>query len=88
MYISLPVFCTFAWGEIIIILNDTIILSQSPFELLAQKMDDLYGDGGLLKEVVQAGDGPLVPEDSSILCMFKCILCLYPLSYLLCTYLI
>lgn len=30
-------------------------------------MDDILGDGGILKEVVQAGDGPPVPQNASVL---------------------
>ena len=29
-------------------------------------MQDILGDGGVLKEVVQAGDGPPIPRDSSV----------------------
>ncbi|XP_062309887.1 inactive peptidyl-prolyl cis-trans isomerase FKBP6 isoform X1 [Osmerus eperlanus] len=40
--------------------------TQSPFLRLGQHMQDILGDGGILKEVVQAGDGPPVPRDSSV----------------------
>lgn len=41
--------------------------SQSPFEHLRQRMSDILGDGGILKEVVHPGDGPPVPHSASIL---------------------
>ncbi|KAG7508799.1 hypothetical protein JOB18_024773 [Solea senegalensis] len=39
----------------------------SPFEHLRQQMDDLLGDEGILKEVVQPGVGPPVPQNASVL---------------------
>lgn len=30
-------------------------------------MSDVLGDGGILKEVVQAGEGPPVPYNASVL---------------------
>lgn len=30
-------------------------------------MDDVLGDGGILKEVVQPGQGPPVPQNASVL---------------------
>lgn len=30
-------------------------------------MDDVLGDGGILKEVVQPGEGPPVPQNASVL---------------------
>ncbi|XP_005725080.1 inactive peptidyl-prolyl cis-trans isomerase FKBP6 isoform X4 [Pundamilia nyererei] len=41
--------------------------SPSPFEQLRPRMNDIIGDGGILKEVVQPGDGPPVPENASVL---------------------
>ncbi|XP_044025758.1 inactive peptidyl-prolyl cis-trans isomerase FKBP6-like isoform X3 [Siniperca chuatsi] len=38
-----------------------------PFEQLSQQMNDVLGDGGILKEVVQPGDGPPVPQNASVL---------------------
>ncbi|XP_040920571.1 inactive peptidyl-prolyl cis-trans isomerase FKBP6 [Toxotes jaculatrix] len=39
----------------------------SPFEQLRQQMYDILGDGGILKEVVQAGEGPPIPQNASVL---------------------
>uniref|UniRef100_A0A4W5M1S7 Uncharacterized protein n=1 Tax=Hucho hucho TaxID=62062 RepID=A0A4W5M1S7_9TELE len=39
---------------------------QSPFHRLGQQMQDLLGDGGIQKEVVQPGEGLPVPRDSSV----------------------
>ncbi|AWP19850.1 putative inactive peptidyl-prolyl cis-trans isomerase FKBP6 isoform 2 [Scophthalmus maximus] len=39
----------------------------SPFEQLRQQMSDVLGDGGILKEVVQSGEGPPVPQNASVL---------------------
>lgn len=44
---------------------------QSPFNQLRQQMSDVLGDGGILKEVVQAGDGPPVPHNASVLSIAK-----------------
>ncbi|CAI5683396.1 unnamed protein product [Oreochromis niloticus] len=41
--------------------------SPSPFEQLRPRMNDIIGDGGILKEVVQPGEGPPVPENASVL---------------------
>ncbi|KAL0994506.1 hypothetical protein UPYG_G00123150 [Umbra pygmaea] len=40
--------------------------TQSPFHLLGQQMQDILGNGGILKEVIQPGQGPPVPRDSSV----------------------
>lgn len=34
-------------------------------------MNDIIGDGGILKEVVQPGEGPPVPENASVLSMYE-----------------
>ncbi|XP_060768461.1 inactive peptidyl-prolyl cis-trans isomerase FKBP6 [Neoarius graeffei] len=39
---------------------------QTPFQRLAQQMQDVLGDGGILKEVVHEGEGPLIPKDASV----------------------
>ncbi|CAK6962569.1 inactive peptidyl-prolyl cis-trans isomerase FKBP6 [Scomber scombrus] len=41
--------------------------TQSPFEQLRPQMNDVLGDGGILKEVVQLGEGPPVPQNASVL---------------------
>ncbi|XP_042246534.1 inactive peptidyl-prolyl cis-trans isomerase FKBP6 [Thunnus thynnus] len=41
--------------------------TPSPFEQLRQQMNDVLGDGGILKEVVQPGEGPPVPQNASVL---------------------
>ncbi|XP_037607132.1 inactive peptidyl-prolyl cis-trans isomerase FKBP6 isoform X1 [Sebastes umbrosus] len=41
--------------------------TPSPFDQLRQQMDDVLGDEGILKEVVQPGEGPPVPENASVL---------------------
>lgn len=41
--------------------------SASPFERLRLQMNDIYDDGGILKEVVQPGEGPPVPENASVI---------------------
>lgn len=41
-------------------------LKQRPFERLATQMQDILGDGGILKKVIQPGDGPPVPRDASV----------------------
>uniref|UniRef100_A0A3Q3SBT5 peptidylprolyl isomerase n=1 Tax=Mastacembelus armatus TaxID=205130 RepID=A0A3Q3SBT5_9TELE len=42
-----------------------------PFELLSQQMDDVLGDGGVLKQVVQPGEGPPVPQNASVLIRYS-----------------
>ncbi|TSL34525.1 Inactive peptidyl-prolyl cis-trans isomerase FKBP6 [Bagarius yarrelli] len=39
---------------------------QTPFQRLALQMQDILGDGGILKDVLREGEGPLVPRDASI----------------------
>ncbi|RVE56193.1 hypothetical protein OJAV_G00233580 [Oryzias javanicus] len=39
----------------------------SPFDLLQQRMTDVLGDGGILKEVLHPGEGPPVPRNASVL---------------------
>uniref|UniRef100_A0A3Q3SBQ1 peptidylprolyl isomerase n=1 Tax=Mastacembelus armatus TaxID=205130 RepID=A0A3Q3SBQ1_9TELE len=46
-------------------------LINSPFELLSQQMDDVLGDGGVLKQVVQPGEGPPVPQNASVLIRYS-----------------
>ncbi|XP_022621130.1 inactive peptidyl-prolyl cis-trans isomerase FKBP6 [Seriola dumerili] len=41
--------------------------NPSPFDHLRLQMDDISGDGGILKEVVQPGEGPPVPQNASVL---------------------
>ncbi|KAJ8275703.1 hypothetical protein COCON_G00074550 [Conger conger] len=47
---------------------------QSPFQRLAQQMQDILGDGGILKEVIQAGEGSPVPRDASVSIHFSAYL--------------
>ncbi|XP_048839827.1 inactive peptidyl-prolyl cis-trans isomerase FKBP6 isoform X3 [Brienomyrus brachyistius] len=44
---------------------------QSPFQRLALQMQDVSGDRGVLKEVIQNGEGQLVPMDASVLIHFS-----------------
>ncbi|XP_037541754.1 inactive peptidyl-prolyl cis-trans isomerase FKBP6 [Nematolebias whitei] len=46
-------------------------LTQSPFQQLRQQMLDILGDGGILKEVVQSGEGPPVPQNASVLMYYS-----------------
>ncbi|XP_026110588.1 inactive peptidyl-prolyl cis-trans isomerase FKBP6-like isoform X1 [Carassius auratus] len=39
---------------------------ETPFHRLAWQMRDILGDGGILKEVVHAGEGPPVPKHASV----------------------
>ncbi|XP_020570387.1 inactive peptidyl-prolyl cis-trans isomerase FKBP6 isoform X2 [Oryzias latipes] len=39
----------------------------TPFDLLQQRMDDVLGDRGVLKEVLHPGEGPPVPQNASVL---------------------
>ncbi|KAM4633745.1 inactive peptidyl-prolyl cis-trans isomerase FKBP6 [Polymixia lowei] len=41
--------------------------NQSPFGHLSLQMESIFGDGGILKEVVKPGEGPPVPKDASVL---------------------
>ncbi|XP_076613137.1 inactive peptidyl-prolyl cis-trans isomerase FKBP6 [Chaetodon auriga] len=41
--------------------------TPSPFEHLRRQMNDVLGDGGILKEVVQPGEGPPVPKNATVL---------------------
>ncbi|KAM4713108.1 inactive peptidyl-prolyl cis-trans isomerase FKBP6 [Anableps anableps] len=43
----------------------------SPFEQLSRRMYDILGDGGILKEVVQPGEGPPVPQNASVLMYYS-----------------
>lgn len=40
---------------------------QSPFDGLRLQMNDVLGDGGILKQVVQPGVGAPIPCDASVL---------------------
>nr|XP_057913456.1 inactive peptidyl-prolyl cis-trans isomerase FKBP6 isoform X2 [Doryrhamphus excisus] len=40
---------------------------KSPFENIRQQMDDIVGNGGILKEMVHPGEGPPVPQNASVL---------------------
>uniref|UniRef100_A0A3Q3WWT5 peptidylprolyl isomerase n=1 Tax=Mola mola TaxID=94237 RepID=A0A3Q3WWT5_MOLML len=41
--------------------------TPSPFDHLRRQMNDVLGDGGILKEVIQSGGGPPVPHNASVL---------------------
>ncbi|PWA27518.1 hypothetical protein CCH79_00000105, partial [Gambusia affinis] len=43
----------------------------SPFEQLSRQMYDILGDGGILKEVVQPGEGPPVPQNASVIMYYS-----------------
>ncbi|XP_014327714.1 inactive peptidyl-prolyl cis-trans isomerase FKBP6 isoform X1 [Xiphophorus maculatus] len=43
----------------------------SPFEQLSRRMYDILGDGGILKEVVQPGEGPPVPQNASVIMYYS-----------------
>nr|XP_046229996.1 inactive peptidyl-prolyl cis-trans isomerase FKBP6 [Scatophagus argus] len=45
--------------------------TPGPFEQLGQQMSDVLGDGGILKEVVQPGEGPPVPQNASVIMHFS-----------------
>ncbi|TKS76027.1 Inactive peptidyl-prolyl cis-trans isomerase FKBP6 [Collichthys lucidus] len=47
--------------------SEARLRTPGPFEHLRQKMDDVLEDGGIMKEVVQPGDGPPVPQNASVL---------------------
>lgn len=51
-------------AEYFSILN--VVVLQTPFQRIAQQMQDVLGDGGILKEVVHEGEGPPVPRDASV----------------------
>ncbi|XP_061785225.1 inactive peptidyl-prolyl cis-trans isomerase FKBP6 isoform X2 [Nerophis lumbriciformis] len=42
-------------------------LNQSPFDNIRQQMEDVLGNGGVMKEVVHPGEGPSVPQNASVL---------------------
>ncbi|KAM3871408.1 inactive peptidyl-prolyl cis-trans isomerase FKBP6-like [Diretmus argenteus] len=46
----------------------------SPFHRLGQQMEDILGDGGILKEVFQPGEGPPVPRNASVSIRFSAFL--------------
>ncbi|KAM3865928.1 inactive peptidyl-prolyl cis-trans isomerase FKBP6-like [Diretmus argenteus] len=48
--------------------------TQSPFHRLGQQMEDILGDGGILKEVFQPGEGPPVPRNASVSIRFSAFL--------------
>jgi len=33
-------------------------------------MEDITGDGGVLKQVVRQGTGPIVPQGATVRCMY------------------
>ncbi|XP_038231703.1 inactive peptidyl-prolyl cis-trans isomerase FKBP6 isoform X2 [Dermochelys coriacea] len=43
----------------------------SPYQRLGQRMQDITGDRGVLKEVIRAGAGEMVPEDASVLVKYS-----------------
>ena len=44
----------------------TIISPQTPFEKMAVGMEDLTGDRGVLKKVLEHGSGPVVPNGAMV----------------------
>lgn len=45
-------------------------MCQTPFQRLARGMEDLTGDGGVLKQIIRKGTGPVVPEGATVRCMY------------------
>nr|XP_014342809.1 PREDICTED: inactive peptidyl-prolyl cis-trans isomerase FKBP6 [Latimeria chalumnae] len=45
--------------------------TMSPYQRLAQQMQDVTGDTGVLKEVIQAGAGEMVPPSASVAVNFS-----------------
>ena len=45
-------------------------MCQTPFQRLARGMEDLTGDGGVLKKILRKGTGPVVPEGATVRCMY------------------
>ncbi|CAM4651312.1 unnamed protein product [Lepidochelys olivacea] len=43
----------------------------SPYQRLGQRMRDITGDRGVLKEVIRAGAGEMVPQDASVLVKYS-----------------
>ncbi|XP_075052761.1 inactive peptidyl-prolyl cis-trans isomerase FKBP6 isoform X2 [Mixophyes fleayi] len=43
----------------------------SVFEKLAQNMQDVSGDGGVLKEVIRAGNGEKIPQDATVIVKYS-----------------
>ncbi|XP_075761140.1 inactive peptidyl-prolyl cis-trans isomerase FKBP6 isoform X2 [Pelodiscus sinensis] len=44
---------------------------QSPYQQLGQRMQGLTGDKGVLKEVIRAGTGEMVPQDASVVVKYS-----------------
>ncbi|KAM3603617.1 uncharacterized protein V6R79_025983 [Siganus canaliculatus] len=45
--------------------------TPGPFDHLRHQMNDVLGDGGVLKGVVQPGEGPPVPQNASVLISYS-----------------
>ncbi|XP_029470375.1 inactive peptidyl-prolyl cis-trans isomerase FKBP6 isoform X2 [Rhinatrema bivittatum] len=45
--------------------------AESLYQQLGQRMQDISGDGGVLKEVIRAGTGELVPPDASVIVKYS-----------------
>lgn len=41
-------------------------MDAMPFERLAKKMEDISGDGGVFKKILQQGTGKVVPQDALV----------------------
>uniref|UniRef100_A0A8C3H6R2 Uncharacterized protein n=1 Tax=Chrysemys picta bellii TaxID=8478 RepID=A0A8C3H6R2_CHRPI len=49
------------------VLHGSSPTGRSPYQRLGQRMQDITGDRGVLKEVIRAGAGEIVPQDASVL---------------------
>ncbi|XP_060948041.1 inactive peptidyl-prolyl cis-trans isomerase FKBP6 [Limanda limanda] len=49
------------------VVEERLRSTPSPFEQLSLQMDDILGDGGILKGVVQPGEGPPISQNASVL---------------------
>lgn len=64
--------CEFAWFSLAaseaadFLQRLNVVGLQTPFQRLAHQMQDVLGDGGILKEVLHEGEGALVPRDASV----------------------
>lgn len=51
-----------------IIMIVVMLLIQTPFKRMARNMEDLTGDGAVLKKILRQGTGPVVPQGSTVRC--------------------
>lgn len=67
----------FLQKRLIVHLAYSYVRCSKSYQWLGQRMQDITGDRGVLKEIIRDGSGETVPGDSSVLGNVVALICLW-----------